>query len=81
MIVLWCLIEKNVFKFGFEKRGILNKIPFLHKAFHGYFWKGMTSFYHETSSLICNQTFHRTNIFRLIGPTLAMSQTMSAFVL
>ena len=26
-------------KFGFEKRGIFNKIPFLHKAFHGDFWK------------------------------------------
>ena len=44
MIVLWCLIEKNVFKFGFEKKGIFNEIPLLHKAFHGHFWKGMTSF-------------------------------------
>ena len=28
-------LQKNVFKFSFEKRGIFNKIPFLHyKAFH-----------------------------------------------
>ena len=31
-------------KFGFEKRDILNKIPILHKAFHGDFRKGITSF-------------------------------------
>ena len=35
---------KIVFKFGFEKRDIFNKIPFLHKAFHGDFRKGITSF-------------------------------------
>ena len=29
--------------FGFEKRGIFNKIPFLHKTFHGDFRKGITS--------------------------------------
>ena len=44
MMVLWCLIENIVFKFGFEKGGIFNKIQFLHKAFYGYFWKGITSF-------------------------------------
>ena len=44
MMVLWCLIEKIIFKFGFEKRGIFNKIPFLHKALHGDFWKGITLF-------------------------------------
>ena len=44
MMVVWCLIEKLVFKFGSEKRGIFNKILFLHKAFHGDFWKGITSF-------------------------------------
>ena len=31
-------------KFGFEKRDIFNRIPYLHKAFHGYFRKGITSF-------------------------------------
>ena len=54
---------KIVFEFGFEKRGIFNKIPFLHKAFHGKFWKGITSFFQETSSLNDNQTYHRTNMF------------------
>ena len=44
MTVLWCLIEKIALKFGFEKRGIFNIIPFLHKVFHGYFWKRRTSF-------------------------------------
>ena len=44
MMLLWCLIEKFVLKFGFEKRGIFNKIPFLHKAFHGDFWKGISLF-------------------------------------
>ena len=39
------LLEWNILlKFGFEKRGIFNKILFLHKAFHGDFWKGITSF-------------------------------------
>ena len=36
--------RKVDFKFGFEKRGIFNKNPFLHKAFHGDFSKGITSF-------------------------------------
>ena len=63
MIVLWSLIEKNVFKIRFEKRGILTKIPFLHKAFHGRFWKGMTLFFQEASPLIGNQTCHKTNMF------------------
>ena len=31
MMVLWCWIEKITLKFGYEKRGIFNKIPFLHK--------------------------------------------------
>ena len=44
MTVLWFQIEKIALKFGFEKSGIFNKIPFLHKAFHGDFWKRLTSF-------------------------------------
>ena len=81
MIVLWCLIGKNVFKFGFEKRVFFNKIPFLQKAFHVHLWKGMTSFLSRNLSLIGNQLDHRTNMFCLIDPTLAMSRTLSAFVL
>ena len=58
-MLLWCLIEKFVIKFGFEKRGIFNKIPFLHKAFHGDFWKrDFFYFYQQASSLIGNQTIH-----------------------
>ena len=41
IMLLWCLIEKAVFKVGFEKR---NKIPFLHKTFHEDCWKGITLF-------------------------------------
>ena len=36
----WNILLKS----GFEKRGILNKILFLHKAFHGDFLKGITLF-------------------------------------
>ena len=39
------VLDWNMFlKFGFDKKGIYNKIPFLHKAFHGDFMKGITSF-------------------------------------
>ena len=61
-MVLWCLIEKVVFKFGFEKRGIFKKISFLHKAFHGDFWKRLLHFHQESSSFISNLTNHRTNM-------------------
>ena len=63
MILLWCLIENIVLEFGFEKMGIFNKIPFLHKAFHGDIWKAITSFYQATSSMMGNQANHRTNMF------------------
>ena len=45
-VPLWCLIEKIVLKFGFEKKFFffLNKIPFLYKAFHEIFLKGITLF-------------------------------------
>ena len=56
-------MEKIVFIFGFEKRGIFNKILFLHKAFHGDSGKGLFHFHQETSSLIGNQTNHRTDMF------------------
>ena len=68
MTVFWRLIEKIALKFGFEKRGIFNKIPFLHKAFHGDFWKGLLHFDQEASSLIGNQTYHRTNMFSPYQP-------------
>ena len=43
--------------------------------------KGLLHFHQETASLIGNKTNHRTNMFFLFNPTLAMSRTMSAFVL
>ena len=43
--------------------------------------KGLLHFYQQASFLIGNQTNHRTNIFCLTNLTLAMSQTMNAFVL
>ena len=64
-----------------KKRVFFNKIPFLQKAFHVHLWKGMTSFLSRNLSLIGNQLDHRTNMFCLIDPTLAMSRTLSAFVL
>ena len=83
MIKLWCLLEKHVFKLGFEKRGIFNKIPFLHKAFHGHFWKGMTSFLsrHIILDWQINLPQDKHVFASLINPTLAMSRTMGAFVL
>ena len=65
---------KIVFKFGFEK-GV-----FLTKSMVTY-GKELLHFYQETSSLIGNQTNHRTNMFCLINPTRAMSRTICAFVL
>ena len=79
-MLLWCLIEKFVLKFGFEKRGICNKIPFLNKAFHGDFWKEITC-YQQASSLKGNKLITGQSYVCLINPILAMSQTMSAFVL
>ena len=43
--------------------------------------KGFLHFYQQASSLIGSQINHRTNMFRHIIQTHAMSQTMSAFVL
>ena len=38
--------------------------------------KGLLHFHQQASSLIGSQTILRTNMFRLINPTLAMSQTI-----
>ena len=54
--------KKIVFKFAFEKRGIFNKIPFYIKRSMEIFGKGSLHFHQETSSLIGNQTNHRTNM-------------------
>ena len=69
--------------FGFEKRGIFNKTLFYIERSMENSGKGLLHFYKQTSPLMGNQTNHRTNMFCLINPTLAMSRTtcMSAFVL
>ena len=80
-MLLWCLIEKFVLKFGYEKRVFLTKIHFYIKLSMEISGKGLLHFYQQAPSLIGNQTNFRTNMFCLINPTLAMSQTMRAFVL
>ena len=77
MMLLWCLIEKIVLKLGFEK----GEIHFYIKRSMEISGTGLLHFYQQASSLIGNQTNHRTNMFCLIYPTLAMIQTMSAFLL
>ena len=62
MTVLWCLIEKMPLKFGFEKRVFLTKFHFYIKRSMDISGKGLLHFDQETSSLIGNQTYHRTNM-------------------
>ena len=50
-------------KFGFEKRGILTKFHFYIKRSMEISGKGLLHFDQETSSLIGNQTYQRTNMF------------------
>ena len=56
------MIEKIVV-FGFEKRGISTKFHFYIKRPIVISGKGLFHFHQETSSLIVNQTNHRTNMF------------------
>ena len=81
MMLLWCLIEKFVLKFGFEKGVFLTKFHFYIKLSIEISGKGWLHFYQQASSLIGKQTNHSTNMFCHIIPTHTMSQTMSAFVL
>ena len=63
MMLLWCLIEKFVLKFGFQKGVFLTKTHFYIKRSTDISGKGLLHFYLQASSLIGNQTNHRTNIF------------------
>ena len=63
MMLLWCLIEIFFLKFGLEKRGIFNKIHFYIKRSMEISGKGLVHFYQQASSLMGNQTNHRTNMF------------------
>ena len=65
-MLLWCLIEKFILKFGFEKGVFLTKNPFFYiKRSMEISGKGFLHFYQQASSLICNQTNQRTSMFLL----------------
>ena len=80
-MLLWCLIETIVLKFGFEKRVFLTVFDFYIKRPMEISGKGLLYFYKQTSSLMGNKPNQRTNMFCRVNPTLAMSRTMGAFVL
>ena len=61
-MLLWCLIEKIVLKFGFEKGAFLTKFHFYIKRSMEISGKGLLYFYQQASSLIGNQTQYRTNM-------------------
>ena len=61
-MLLWCLIEKFVFKFGFEKGVFLTNFHFYIKRSMEISGKGLLYFYQQASSLIGNQTKYRTNM-------------------
>ena len=60
---MWCLIGKFVLKFGFEKGVFLTKFHFYIMRTMEISGKGFLQFYQQASSLIGNQTNHRTNMF------------------
>ena len=61
MMMLWCLNEKFVLKFGFEKF-FSTKFLFYIKRSIEISGKGLLYFYQQASSLIGNKTNHRTNM-------------------
>ena len=63
MMLLWCLIEKFILNFGFEKGVFLTKIHFYVKRSMEISGKGLLHFDQQASSLIGNQTNHGTNMF------------------
>ena len=63
MIVFRCLIEIMSLNLVLKKEVFLTKFHFYIKRSMDISGKGMASFYQETSSLIGNQTYHRTNMF------------------
>ena len=62
LLLLLCLIEKFVLKFGFEIKVILTKFHFYIKRSMEISGKGLLYFDQKASSLIGNQTNHRTNM-------------------
>ena len=62
--MLLCLFEKNRLKILIEKKGyFLTKFYFYIKCSMEISGKRLFHFHQETSSLIGNQTNHRTNMF------------------
>ena len=62
-MLLWCLTEKFVIKFDFEKGVFLTKIHFYLKRSMEIFGKGLLHFFQQASSLTGNQTNHMTTMF------------------
>ena len=62
MMLLWCLLEKFIVKFGFEKRVFLTKFQFYIKRSMEISGKGLLHYYQQAASLMGNQTNHRTNM-------------------
>ena len=62
-MLLWCLIEKSSLNLVLKKGIFLTKFHFDIKCYMEISRKGLLHFYQETSSLIGNQTNHRTNMF------------------
>ena len=63
MIVLWCLIEEMSLSLVLKQRVFLTKFHFYIERSMEISERGWLYFYQETSSLIGNQTYHRTNMF------------------
>ena len=70
--MLWCLVEKSSLNLVLKKEIFLTKFQFYLKRSMEISGKGFLHFCQETSSLIGNQTYHRTNMI----PTLATIWTM-----
>ena len=55
--MLWYFDRKNVFKFGFEKRGVLTKFHFYIKRSTEISGKGLLHFYQEKFSLVSKDKY------------------------
>ena len=62
-MLLWCLIEKSSSNLVLKKGVFLAKFHFYMKRSKEISGKGFLQFYQQASSLICNQTNHRTSMF------------------
>ena len=81
MMVLWCLIEKVVFKFGFEKGVSLTKFHFIQSVQWRFLERDYSIFIKNHHPLSVNKRIKEQKCVCLVNPTLALSRTMGAFVL